>query len=233
MGQPAADQDHRWTELPRSYDVVADVYAATFDDELDGKPRDRELLTEFSADVADPVVDLGCGPGQIGAVPLAAGRHVIGLDRSEGMARLAGRRLDGALVADMRALPFADASIGGVVAFYSVIHVERHELAAVLREVARVLRTGGSVLLSAHEGEGRIEVDELLGQPVPFVATLFMLDELVAAAEGADLEVTTAERRDPYESEHPTGRLYLAARRPLVARAGMKDPMSDLDRDRC
>ncbi|CAN5217082.1 hypothetical protein BH18ACT4_BH18ACT4_13850 [soil metagenome] len=49
---------------------------------------------------------------------------------------------------------------------------------------------------------------------MPFVATMFGLDELVSGARSAGLEVTRAERRSPYEGEHPTVRLYLAARRP-------------------
>jgi hypothetical protein len=49
---------------------------------------------------------------------------------------------------------------------------------------------------------------------VPFVATLYRLTELADAASGAGLEVAIAERRPPYESEHPTTRLYLEAARP-------------------
>jgi hypothetical protein len=48
---------------------------------------------------------------------------------------------------------------------------------------------------------------------VPFTATLFQLDELLAACSGAELEVTLAERRAPYASEAQTFRLYVGARR--------------------
>ena len=101
-----------------------------------------------------------------------------------------------------------------MLAFYSVIHVRRRELAALLREFRRVLKPGGRVLLSAHEGDGEHPSDVFLGEPVPFVATLYRLSELADAASGAGLEVAIVERRPPYESEHPTTRLYLEAARP-------------------
>ena len=72
------------------------------------------------------------------------------------------------LAADIRSLPLAAGTVGGLLAFYSLIHVRRSECALVLREFARVLRPGGQVLLSAHEGEGEVELDEFLGEPVPF-----------------------------------------------------------------
>src|SRR4029078_8614318 len=114
--------------------------------------------------------------------------------------------------ADMRSLPFASARLGGIVAFYSLIHLRRPELRAVLREFHRVVRPGGRVLFSAHEGQGEIEHDEFLDEPVPIVATLFELDELVDATEAAGLTITHAERRTPYASE-ATVRLYVEATR--------------------
>jgi SAM-dependent methyltransferase len=203
-----------WDRIASSYDDVAAAYEARFVDELSGKPRDRELLDAFAAAVGDPVLDVGCGPGQIGAHLRSFGRTVHGVDLSPAMAQLAATRLDGAAVVDMRMLPFADACIGGVVAFYSLIHLRREEVAFALREFARVLRPRGRVLLSAHEGEGDVEVHEMAGRSVAMSATFFTLDELVAAAIGAGLVVTVADRRPPYDNEGTTIRLYVEAQRP-------------------
>ena len=202
-----------WERLPSSYDAVARRYETEFLDELRTKPRDRELLAAFAEAADDPVVEVGCGPGQIGAFVRRHGRRVFGLDLSREMTWRAIGRLDGAVVADMRSLPFASARLGGLVAFYSLIHVRRGELGIALQEFHRVLRRGGRLLLSAHEGSGEIEQDQFLGEPVPFVATLFELDELVAATTAAGLDVTVAERRSPYASEHQTVRLYIEATR--------------------
>ncbi|TML90575.1 MAG: class I SAM-dependent methyltransferase [Actinobacteria bacterium] len=203
-----------WDRVGSSYDRVAGKYETRFLHELRGKPRDRELLATFAASVGDPVVEVGCGPGQIGDFVRRRGRRVVGIDLSLEMARLAGGRLDGALAGDMRALPLATEGCGGVLAFYSLIHVRRSEVVAVLREFHRVLRPGGRVLFSAHEGEGEVELETLLDEPVPMAATFFALDELTAWSRAAGLEVALAERRAPYPSESETGRLYVDAQRP-------------------
>jgi SAM-dependent methyltransferase len=205
-----------WDFLRSSYDAVARKYESRFLGELLDKPRDRELLEEFASAAGDPVVDIGSGPGQIGAFVRDRGRRVVGLDLSPEMVRLAKSRLDGAVVADMRSLPFATDQIGGLLAFYSLIHLQRTELEPAVREFHRVLRPGGRVLVTAHEGDDVVELDRFLEEPVPFGATLFELDELVGATERAGLEVTVAERRAPYVTESPTVRLYVGARRPEV-----------------
>lgn len=206
-----------WDYLRSTYDAVAAKYEARFLDELRDKPLDTELLEDFARSVEDPVAEIGCGPGQIGAFVRSRGRRVVGLDLSPHMAQRAQVRLDGACVADMRSLPLASDSVGGVLAFYAVIHLRRPALGAALREFSRVLRPGGHVLFSAHEGTDDVERDEFLQEPVPFAATLFELDELVAATTAAGLEVTRAERRAPYETEGKTVRLYVAARKPDAA----------------
>jgi SAM-dependent methyltransferase len=206
-----------WDQLPSTYDAVAEVYEATFVDELADKPEDRALLQDFADGTTGPLLDLGCGPGQVGSFVRGPGRTVVGADVSPEMARLATRRLDAAVVADMRSLPFGAATFGGVVAFYSLIHLPLEELPLAMAEIYRVLRSGGRALLSAHEGEGVFEQQGFLGEAVPFVATLLGLEDLTAATRTAGLRVTTARRRDPYASEHKTVRLYMQAERPGVA----------------
>jgi ubiquinone/menaquinone biosynthesis C-methylase UbiE len=206
-----------WEQIRSSYDTVARKYEARFLDELSDKPRDRELLAVFAESVGDPILEVGCGPGQIGSFIRQHGRRVFGLDLSTQMAALASGRLEGVLTGDMRSLPIASQRLGGLVAFYSVIHVHRMELPSVLDEFRRVLRPGGRTLFSAHEGRGEVEREEFLDEPAPFVATLFELAELEEACQAAGLTVVRAERRPPYPSES-TVRLYVEAARPEIVR---------------
>jgi SAM-dependent methyltransferase len=206
-----------WDFLASTYDVVAAKYEARFLDELRDKPFDRELLAGFAKSADDPIAEIGCGPGHIGAFVAQWGPRVFGVDLSRHMARLAQVRLDFTLVGDMRSLPLGRDSLGGLLAFYSVIHVRRAELTAVMAEFCRVVRPGGHVLYTAHEGQGELERDEWFDESVPVVATLFDLDELVDASRAAGLEVTRAERRRPYPSELDTQRLYVQARKPDTA----------------
>ena len=208
-----------WDSLRSTYDLVAAKYESRFADELQDKPRDRELLEWFARSVGDPIAEIGCGPGHIGAFVRHLDRldhRVVGVDLSPAMAGLAMRRLDAAAVADMRSLPFAADTVGGLLAFYSLIHLRRAELEPVLRGFSRVLRPGGHVLFSAHEGQHELERGEFLGEQAPVVATLFALDELVDASRRAGLDVLVAERRNPYASEGQTARLYVEAKKPAA-----------------
>lgn len=202
-----------WGHIRASYDRVARKYEAQFVDELDDKPRDRELLAAFAASVGDPVLDVGCGPGQVGAFVRRHGRFVIGLDLSLEMAKLGRGRLDSAAAADMRALPVGDGLASALLAFYALIHVPRDEAESVLREFHRILRPGGRLLISAHEGRDEVAATEFLDEPVDLRATLYGLDELVRTSEAAGFTVRVAEQRSPYPSEGPRDRLYVEVER--------------------
>jgi SAM-dependent methyltransferase len=201
------------------YDAVAREYAERFSDELAHKPLDRELLDRFAPEVRGrgEVADLGCGPGQTTAFLHAQGVRVRGLDISEGLLREARQRHPGIPFepGDMLALPLADASLAGVVAFYAIVHLAPAELRRALAEMHRVLRPGGRLLLAFHAGEGSVHVEEFLGRAVAldfaFFAPQVVGDELLRAGFVA-VEVI---ERDPYpEVEYPSRRAYLFARKP-------------------
>ena len=95
------------------------------------------------------VLDIGCGAGVL-LSETAATNVRVGIDRSAEALRLA-RGLDPALRlcrADMLALPFQDAAFD-VVVFCGMLEVpQREQKAHAVRELARVLRPGGYVLLT-------------------------------------------------------------------------------------
>jgi ubiquinone/menaquinone biosynthesis C-methylase UbiE len=56
-------------------------------------------------------------------------------------------------VGSMNALDLADGSLGGIVAWYSIIHTPRGLLPQVFAEFARVLVPGGHLLLAFKAGD--------------------------------------------------------------------------------
>lgn len=87
-------------------------------------------------------LEIGIGTGRIAAPVVQAGGDVVGIDISLGMLQVAqARHLDQLAVADMMALPFADASFDAVLAVHVLHHASDWRLA--MRECARVLRRGG------------------------------------------------------------------------------------------
>jgi len=205
-----------WPDLAHSYDAVAADYAKQFAGELTGKPFDRDLLDAYAATVTGPVLDVGCGPaGHVTRYLADRGVAIGGVDLSPGVVELAADTHPDLHfeVADLRALPAADASLGGLVAFYSVIHLPREQLPAAFTEFHRALRPGGTLLIAMHGGTGEVSADNWFDLDVSFRATLVELPELVQLIEGAGLTVTERHERPPYSFEHPTQRLYVLATR--------------------
>jgi SAM-dependent methyltransferase len=203
-----------WPDIRAVYDAVAQEYAAAFADELDAKPFDRELLAEFAAACPGRIYDVGCGAaGHVTRFLADRGADVTGIDVSSASIDIASAR-EPALrfeVADMCQLPCGDGALGGLVAFYSVIHLPREQVPVALAEFRRVLRPGGVLLVSMHGGTGEIQSDGWFGRPVSVRATLWALPDLMAAIEAAGFVVRRHYDREPYAAEHPTRRLYVWA----------------------
>ena len=200
-----------------SYDAIAEEYAATYFDELDGKPFDRAILDRFAASVQGRgrVCDLGCGPGQIARYLAARGVDAFGIDASAGMVATA-RRLTPALEfrqGDFFALDPADGALAGIAAFYSLIHCERGALARALGEIRRVLAPGGRLLMAVHAGEGEVTREEAYGKRTALVATLFSEKEVRHGLESAGLTLDELTQRPPYDFEYPSTRIYTIATR--------------------
>ena len=201
-----------------SYDAIAEEYAATYFDELDGKPFDREVLDRYAASVRGRgrVCDLGCGPGQIARYLAARGVEAFGIDASVAMVTTA-RRLNPTLdfqQGNFYALDLADGSLAGIAAFYSLIHCERRALPRAVRELHRVLAPGGRLLMAVHAGTGEVTREEAYGKRTALVATLFSQAEVRDALGGAGLRVDELTLRPPYDFEYPSTRIYALSTRP-------------------
>lgn len=199
------------------YDAVAREYADRFSDELAHKPLDRELLARFASEVGHgQVLDLGCGPGHTTAFLHGRGVRVRGVDLSANLlAEARQRHTDIAFEqGDLLALPLADASLAGVLAFYAIVHLSPTGLRRALTEMHRVLQPGGRLLLTFHIGEGSIHVEEFLGRPVALDFVFFSPQDVTNQLFHAGFVGVEVIERDPYQGvEYPSRRAYLFARK--------------------
>jgi len=209
------------SDVQSAYDRVADEYVRRIFEELKHKPLDRQLLDRFAARVQSlgPVCDMGCGPGHVARYLQGRGVLVSGVDLSPVMVEHA-RRLNPGIEfwqGDMLALDVEDEAWAGITAFYCLIHVPRSKVVAALRELKRVLRPGGLLLLAFHIGDDVVHLDEWWGQQVSLDFIFFRPEEMRGFLESAGFEVEEMIERDPYpDVEHQSRRAYVFATKTTV-----------------
>jgi SAM-dependent methyltransferase len=208
----------------RSYDAVADRYAAEFSGELDHKPLERALYATFAELVgADARVgDVGCGPGHVTAHLAALGLDPVGIDPSPGMiavARAQHPTLQFRLgaVAD---LGEPDGAWAGAVAPYSLIHVEAGDRPAAYAELARVIAPAGWLLVAFHvsmidQPVGSVRhFDDWFGRQVDLDFNFLDPDDVAAGVVAAGFTVMATTQRQPWpDVEAPSRRCTILAQR--------------------
>ena len=135
-----------------SYDRNAQRYFDHVAGETAAPSADRAGLRLF-AELVGPnkaVLDVGCGPGHITAFLADAGLSISGVDISPAMIELAQSSFPhiNFRLGDQADLPFATASLDGVVSRHSIIHTPPEQLSDVVAEFARVLRRGSLLFVS-------------------------------------------------------------------------------------
>jgi SAM-dependent methyltransferase len=204
-------------DIRDSYDSAARAYAEHLAGELAHKPLDRHLLSRFAEETRGRglVADFGCGPGHVARYLHEQGVTTVGLDLSPGMVEVAASLNPGLdfRVDDMTRPNLADASLTGIVSFYSIVHFEAAELGAVFQQMRRVLAPGGLALVAFHIGDQVVHLDDLFGAPVSLDFRFHDPGKVVEALRTAHLPVIEHTEREPYEGvEYPSRRCYLLAR---------------------
>ena len=155
-----------------SYDATVVEYVEMVQGTLEARPLDRALLAVFaelvSAGDNHLVADVGCGPGRVTIFLSRLGVEAFGIDLSPNMINYARRSYPDLRfeVGSMLDLNMPDSFLGGLLAYYSIIHVPWERRADVLAEFCRVLAPGGQLLLVFQIGSEKQHRDELFGKPI-------------------------------------------------------------------
>jgi ubiquinone/menaquinone biosynthesis C-methylase UbiE len=203
------------------YDVVAESYARLLPDASFEAPADRRMIEAFVAHVCEgsgrPVVDAGCGTGRMIPLLSSLGADVSGIDVSAGMIGVARRNNPefSLGVAALSDLPYPDMHLGGVFAWYSIIHSLPGDLPGIFAEFFRVLVPGGFVLLSFHAGEGRRHLSHAYGHDVSMDAHLFTPAVVTGNLAGAGFSLVEQLVREPGPREKTPQAVLLAQRPPM------------------
>ncbi|MBL5974440.1 MAG: class I SAM-dependent methyltransferase [Candidatus Leucobacter sulfamidivorax] len=115
---------------------------------------DLDDVRAWAVGIDGRVLDVGSGPGQWTDYLRRAGVEIEGLEPVAEFLVDARRRYPGSSFREGRAeeLGVADGSLGGILAWYSLIHTDPAALGAVLEEFARALGPGGGLLIGFFTG---------------------------------------------------------------------------------
>lgn len=211
---------------------MAGDYFTRFGTELEARPLDRGMLAGFAELVralgAGPVADIGCGTGRVTAHLDGLGVSAFGIDLSPEMVALARRLYPGLRfeVGSMLGLELADGSLGGVLGWYSVIHIPDERLLEVFTEFRRVLAPGGYLQLGFQAGDEVMHRTEGLGHAISLDFHHREPDQVAEVLRQAGFEVRARLLREAdLEGEFPeaTRQGFVLARKPAAPGFGDDD----------
>ncbi|MBT1677324.1 class I SAM-dependent methyltransferase [Curtobacterium aurantiacum] len=187
--------------VTRAYSARADEYAAVLGSMDTVHPEDRALVDAWAAVRDGLLLDAGCGPGHWTAHLARQGNRVIGIDAAPEFVEHARRTHDASVdfrVGSLDALPLADGSVDGVLAWYSVIHHEPSRIGGPLEEFRRVLTPGGGLLLGFFEGAAVEAFDHAVVTAYrwPVASLVALLDE--AGFDVVDVHTRTDSGHRPH-----------------------------------
>jgi SAM-dependent methyltransferase len=215
------------------YDDVAASYATRFGRELAARPLDRALLAGFAELVRAagpaPIADIGCGPGSVTAHLNDMGPTAFGIDLSPRMVAQARQaypdlRFD---VGSMLALDLPDCCLGGIVAWYSIIHIPDEQLPQAFGEFFRVLAPGGYLMLGFQTGSGVFDRAEMAGHAVSVDFRRRQPEQVAEVLRWAGLSVRARVVREPDDNDEfpeQEPQSFLLARKPSAPAQSSEAP---------
>ncbi|MHA7306229.1 class I SAM-dependent DNA methyltransferase [Arthrobacter sp. TMN-49] len=206
-------------ETRAAYDTVAVNYEELLRGLMAEKPYDRAVLSIFAERVRGAgnrtTLDAGCGPGRIAGYLESCGVDVRGIDLSPGMvavARKAQPSIDFA-VGSLEALDVAAGALGGIVAWYSLIHIPPERLPAVFESFATALAPGGFALLAFQVGDAKRHIERAYGHEISLDAFLMDPECTERLLEGAGFDVEAKLVREPDKDERTPQAYYIARKK--------------------
>ncbi len=144
------------SDVRAAYSARAAEYVEQLGSVASLHPSDRALIRSWARDVEGPILDAGCGPGHWTGYLAEHGHDARGVDQVPEFIEHARLTYPGVSfkLSSFDQLSEAAASVGGVLAWYSLIHHEPRTVRGVLEEFARILRPGGTLLLGFFVGSG-------------------------------------------------------------------------------
>jgi SAM-dependent methyltransferase len=175
-----------------SYAARAAEYTALMGDIAQMDAVDRKRISGWADGVDGRILDAGCGPGHWTAFLAERGHEAEGIDLVPDFVATARIRFPRVTyrVASLADSGIERASLGGILAWYSLIHATPEELPALLAEARHALRDGGVLLAGFFDGRD--------AEPFPHAVTtahFWSVDGMSRHLERAGFTVVDSETR--------------------------------------
>lgn len=187
-------------ETRAAYGRRSDDYVAMFPSIAATELVDRDLIQAWATAQTGPILDVGCGPGHWTGWLHGQGVDIEGIDPVPtfiGRARLHFPDVR-FRIGRAEALEVEDASLAGILAWYSLIHTAPDLLGDTFTEFARAVRPGGGLCVGFFEGPELVSFDHQVS-----TAYFWPVDHLADVIEHAGFTViSTQSRQDPGARAH-------------------------------
>ena len=188
------------TRVLQAYADRASEYTAVLGSVDAMHEQDRKRIAGWAGHIAGRILDAGCGPGHWTDFLAGQGADVAGIDLVPGFIDGARARFPDTSfqVGSLRGLDEADGSLGGILAWYSLIHVPPAEVQQVLSEFARCLAARGRLLIGFFAGDPAQRFDHAVT-----TAYFWSVEGMTRILDDAGFDVIDVEtRQDPGRRPH-------------------------------
>jgi SAM-dependent methyltransferase len=187
-----ADDSGSDTRIRDGYAARAGEYTELFGDIGQMDDVDRERIGRWADGVDGRILDAGCGPGHWTAFLADRGADAEGIDLVPEFVAGASARFPQIpyRVASLNDAAIPAGSLGGVLAWYSLIHASPDELPLLLTAARRSIRAGGRLLIGFFDGPD--------GEPFPHAVTTahyWSVDGMSTLLERAGFSVIDSDAR--------------------------------------
>lgn len=176
-----------YEDIPSAYVARAEVLAGVLGREVAPDDPDREVIEAWAGGVPGRILDVGSGTGRWAGHLAALGHTVDGIEPSGPFVDMARESFPTVAFRHgaISDLDGTEERWAGLLAWYSLIHMDGRELPVALATLHRVLEAGGQLLLSFFTGP----CHGPFAHPAA-TAYLWPMDGMVTALERAGFRVT-------------------------------------------
>lgn len=176
---------------------------------------DRQLVASWAELIEGDVIDAGCGPGQWTDFLRRCGANARGIDQVAEFVDSAREHYPDSEFqqGSLEALNADSESVGGVLAWYSLIHHEPRAIHVPLGEFHRALRPGGELLIGFFEGPTLEQFDHAVAPAYRWPVSVLSEELDAAGFDIIETHTRTTLTQRPHAAIHArrSGRPLLAS----------------------